>query len=104
MMDMQKVDGLRKGARKRKRLGEFLVDAGSCRRYGLGQGPEVQKITRKKLGQVLIDMGAVDEHEIARTLSKQFNIPLVPLDNTEIPKEIIDLVPAEMAEGISSFP
>ncbi|MCU0596871.1 MAG: Flp pilus assembly complex ATPase component TadA, partial [Desulfobacterota bacterium] len=44
------------------------------------------------------------EQEIAKTISRQFNIPLVPLENTEIPGEVIDLVPAEMAEGYLLVP
>ena len=83
--------------RKRKRLGQFLLDAGLIDDKSLSKALEIQKITRKKLGQVLREMGVVDEQEIAKTISKQFNIPLVPLDNMEIPKVLIDLVPAEMA-------
>jgi len=103
-MDTQQADGVRKGTRKRKRLGEFLVDAGLIDDKALSKALEIQKITRKKLGQVLLDMGVVNEREIAKTISTQFNIPLVPLDNTEIPKELIDLVPAEMAEGYLLVP
>jgi type IV pilus assembly protein PilB len=100
----QQVKGLPKGARKRKRLGEFLLDAGLIDDKSLSKALEIQKITRKKLGQVLLEMGVVDEQEIAKTISKQFNIPLVPLDNMEIPKVLIDLVPAEMAEGYLLVP
>jgi type IV pilus assembly protein PilB len=103
-MDIKKHDGLRKAARKRKRLGEFLVDADLISNTDLTKALEVQKIARKKLGQVLIDMGVLDEHAIAETISRQFNIPLVSLDKIEIPKEVIDLVPAEMAEGYLLVP
>ena len=103
-MGTQAGEGLTKGPRKRKRLGDFLVDAGLIDDKVLAKALEIQKITRKKLGQVLLDMGVVDEHEIAKTLSKQFNIPLIPLDNIEIPEELIALVPAEMAEGYLLVP
>ncbi|MBP1741527.1 MAG: type secretion system protein (GspE) [Deltaproteobacteria bacterium] len=104
VMDAQQAEGLPKGPRKRKRLGDFLVDAGLIDDKVLSKALEIQKITRKKLGQVLLEMGVVDEQEIAKTLSRQFNIPLVPLDNTEIPRELIDLVPAEIAEGYLLVP
>jgi len=100
----QQVEGFPKGARKRKRLGEFLLDAGLIDDKALSKALEIQKITRKKLGQVLLEMGVVDEQQIAGTISKQFNIPLVPLDNMEIPKVLIDLVPPEMAEGYLLVP
>jgi type IV pilus assembly protein PilB len=103
-MAAQQIDGSKKGTRKRRRMGESLVDTGVIDDKSLSKAIEIQKITRKKLGQVLLDMGVVDELEIAKTLSKQFNIPLVRLDNIEIPKEVIDLVPAEMAEGYLLVP
>jgi type IV pilus assembly protein PilB len=103
-METRQIDGLPRGARKRKRLGEFLLDAGLIDPKSLSKALEIQKITRKKLGQVLLEMGVVDEQEIAKTISRQFNIPLVPLDGAEIPKEVIDLVPAEMAEGYLLVP
>ena len=103
-MAKKQADGPQKGTRKRKRLGESLVDAGLIDDKTLSKALEIQKIKRKKLGQVLLDMGVVDEDEIAKTLSKQFNIPLVRLDDIEIPKEVIDLVPAEMAEGYLLVP
>lgn len=78
VMDAQQAEGLPKGPRKRKRLGDFLVDAGLIDDKVLSKALEIQKITRKKLGQVLLEMGVVDEQEIAKTLSRQFNIPLVP--------------------------
>jgi len=103
-MAKKQADGPQKGARKRKRLGESLVDAGLIDDKTLSKALEIQKIKRKKLGQVLLDMGVVDEDGIAKTVSKQFNIPLVRLDDIEIPKEVIDLVPAEMAEGYLLVP
>ena len=103
-MAAQQIDGSKKGTRKRRRMGESLVDTGVIDDKSLSKAIEIQKITKKKLGQVLLDMGVVDELEIAKTLSKQFNIPLVRLDNIEIPKEVIDLVPAEMAEGYLLVP
>ena len=103
VMAKQYSEGHPKGARKRKRLGKFLVDAGLITEHDLSKALEIQMITRKKLGQVLLDMGVVDEQVIAKTLSKQFNIPLLRLDEIEIPKEVIDLVPAELAEEYSPF-
>jgi len=103
-MAEKQADGLKMGSRKRKRLGEFLVDAGLIDDKTLAKALDIQKTKKKKLGQVLLDMAVVDEREIAEAISKQFNIPIIRLDNREIPKEVIDLVPADMAEGYLIIP
>ncbi|MEW6666520.1 MAG: ATPase, T2SS/T4P/T4SS family [Thermodesulfobacteriota bacterium] len=104
MNTMQKAVAPHTGPRKRKRLGEFLVEAGLIDNKVLSKALEIQKIKRKKLGQVLIDMGVADDLEIAKALSRQFNIPLLRLEKLEIPAEVISLVPAEMAENYLAVP
>ena len=104
MNAMQKDDGPQTAPRKRKRLGEFLVEAGLIDEKILSKALELQKIKKKKLGQILIDMGVADDEQIAKALSKQFNIPLLHLDSMEIPQEVISLVPADIAESYLLIP
>jgi type IV pilus assembly protein PilB len=89
---------------KRKMLGECLIEAGVIDREVLDKALWAQKTQKKKLGQILIDMGATSDDEIAQGLAGQLNIPLVRLSELEIPKEIIALVPAELAENYLLIP
>ena len=49
-------------------------------------------------------MGVVDNEEVAKALAKQLMVPFLRLKNIEIPKEIISLVPTEMAENYLLIP
>ena len=57
------------GLKKRKRLGELLIDAGVITKATLEDALEVQKVQEKQLGQVLIDMGVANDEAIARAIS-----------------------------------
>ncbi|WP_051328024.1 ATPase, T2SS/T4P/T4SS family [Desulfatirhabdium butyrativorans] len=83
---------------KRKKLGEILIEAGLIQEKDLARALEIQKIKKKRIGQVLIEMGAVDDEKIAKALASQLKLPYIRLTNVTIPKEIIDLVPQDMAE------
>lgn len=82
---------------KRKKLGEILIEAGLIEEKDLLRALELQKIKKKRVGQVLIEMGIVDDEQIAKALAGQLKIPLLRLTDVTIPKEIIDLVPHDMA-------
>jgi len=83
----------------RKRLGEILVTAGLIDEKTLAKALELQKMHKKKLGRILIDMGVADDQTIARTLAEQLKIPVIRLNKIDIPKEIISLIPSELAEN-----
>jgi type IV pilus assembly protein PilB len=83
---------------KRKKLGQILVEAGLIDKKVLDEALEIQKVEQKKIGEILIEMGVADDVVIAKALSTQLKIPLVRLGQTEIPEEIISLVPYELAQ------
>jgi len=84
---------------KKMRMGEILVKSGLIDDNTLNKALEIQQIHKKRLGQILVDMGVADEVIIAKTLARQLKIPYGRLDNVKIAKEVIDLVPAELAEN-----
>ena len=59
---------------------------------------EIQGVEKRKIGEILIEMGVADDMVIAKALSAQLKIPLVRLAETEIPEEIISLVPYDLAQ------
>ena len=90
--------------KKRKELGDCLIEAGLIDEKTLARALEIQKGQEKRLGQVLIDMGVADYEVIGKALARQFNIPFLRLDKTKIPEEITSLVPAGMAENYLVIP
>ncbi len=90
--------------KKRKRLGELLVDAGLIDQKTLAEAIKAQKVQNRRIGQILMEMGAADDLAIARALSQQLRIPLVRPDGISVSQEALDLVSAEMAEHYLLMP
>ncbi|MCX5881278.1 MAG: ATPase, T2SS/T4P/T4SS family, partial [Deltaproteobacteria bacterium] len=89
---------------KRKKLGELLLQAKLIDQKTLENALEIQKFQKKKLGQILVDLGVIDDEMIAKALASQLKIPLLRLNDVQIPKEVIDLVPQDMAEKYILLP
>jgi hypothetical protein len=81
----------------RKRLGEMLVEAGVLTEQGLRAALNEQRRWGGTLGSKLVDMKLVPESELVRVLSMQLSLPTIDLERTDIPPEIIALVPSELA-------
>lgn len=93
-----------KSPKRAKKLGEYLVDVGLIDNKTLANALEIHRVQGKKLGRILIEMGVADDEMIAKALATQLRIPFLRLDKTEIPKEIISLVPFGMAQDYLLIP
>ena len=82
--------------RRRKRLGEHLVDAGVIDERTL-RGALERKEGDERIGEILIEMGVVDEEDVAAALAKQLKLPLIRLQGLDVPQEVVSLVPPELA-------
>ena len=89
---------------KRKKLGELLLQANLIDSKILETALEIQKTQQKKIGQILVDMGVTDDEQIAKALASQLKIPFIRLSDAEITREVIDLVPQDMAENYLLIP
>lgn len=96
---MSTPDSPVKSPQKKMKIGEYLVKSGLIDEKTLTKALEIQKTQNKRLGQILVDMGVADEVIIAKTLARQLKIPYGRLEKVKIAKEIIELVPAELAEN-----
>lgn len=81
-----------------KRLGEYLMQAGSITNEQLGQALEKQHMVGKKIGEILIDEGWVTEEEVVQALSFQKGLPYVDLEQFDIDMEVVTLVPENIAK------
>ena len=88
----------------RKKIGEVLIDVGLITRDQLEQVLVLQKGGNKRLGKVLIELGYLEEMQIAEALSKQFSIPLVDCSKYNVSREVLALVPKDVAEKKIIFP
>ena len=89
---MTVINGLR-----RKKLGEFLLDAELISEDQLKEALEFQKLTGKRLGRILIEKNLISEEALDNILSQQLGIPHVWLRKGLIDPKILPLIPREKA-------
>jgi hypothetical protein len=79
-------------------LGEYLIEAGIVDQFTwqkvLGEAEESQTIDR-----MLLETGLLDDLNLAKTISKQMQIPLIRLKDLEIPQELCSLIPVKVVQS-----
>ena len=88
----------------RKMLGEALVDSGLITKEQLENALTLRKSKNKRLGKILFEVGYATEMQIAEALSEQQKLPLVDCNEYEITKELLELVPKNIAEKAIVLP
>jgi type IV pilus assembly protein PilB len=88
----------------RLRIGELLVEAKLVTREQLEVGLAAQQKSGRKLGQVLIELGIVSETQLTQALSQQLSVPWVSLYHIDFSRELLNLVPQELAETFCLVP
>jgi type IV pilus assembly protein PilB len=88
----------------RLRIGELLVQAKLIDQEQLELGLASQQKTGRKLGQTLIELGIVNETQLTQALSQQLSVPWVSLYHIDFSRELLNLVPQELAEKYCLIP
>lgn len=89
----------------KKQLGDLLVGAGIISKVTLERALIRQRKERKKLGLILEEMGVITGEEIAEALGQQFGFKTAKgLCNYGYPRDLLDLVPADIAVTKLVFP
>lgn len=83
--------------RKRKRIGDILIDAGLITYDQLRVTLELQKKSKKKLGEILIESKMVKDEDIAKSYAIQLNIPYIDVSSFPINIEAVEKVPVQIA-------
>ncbi len=88
----------------RLRLGEILVDAGVLSESQLDIALSIQKKRGLRLGQILLQEGFISEPQLVQALSRRLSIPWVSLEHVDVADELLELVPARVAEEFFLIP
>ncbi|HVT88238.1 MAG TPA: ATPase, T2SS/T4P/T4SS family [Tepidisphaeraceae bacterium] len=78
-------------------IGRVLTKMGKVTREQVQEALEFQKKKGGAIGRILIDLGYVKEVDLNIALAAQKGYELVNLEGVNIPKEVIDAVPAQIA-------
>lgn len=88
----------------RLRLGQLLVDARLITQDALDQILELQRNDGRRLGTLLVERGLVDETQLTQILSHQLSVPWVSLLHIEFSRQLLNLVPHDVAERYCVVP
>jgi type IV pilus assembly protein PilB len=80
-----------------KPLGELLIEIGMITKSDLEEALKAQKAQGGMIGEVIVSLGFAKEEDIAYTLSLQYGFPYLPLQNYDVPKELVKVIPKEVA-------
>ena len=86
------------------RLGDLLISAGLLTEEQLAEGLRLQKGTNKRLGTVLLENGFITESELIEALQMQLGIEFVDLGKINIPTELAQVVPKNIAKQYQVVP
>lgn len=81
----------------KKELGEVLLERGIVTKAQLQKALQFQKEKGGLLGQILIVLGFTKEEEIAKALTVQYGFPFLPLENYELNKNVVRLIPENVS-------
>jgi len=87
-----------------KRLGELLVAAGTITEEELTRGLALQKGTKERLGTVLIANNIITEEKLIEALQMQLGIEFVDLTKVNIPTELAQALPKNIAKQYQVVP
>jgi type IV pilus assembly protein PilB len=88
----------------RKRLGDLLLENGLITEEQLEEALFEQKKSGLPLGTILTQKGIITEQQLIEAIEFQLGVPHVKLENFLIEKEVIDLVPEELARRYKVMP
>ncbi len=89
---------------ERLRIGELLLQAKLITPERLEDALTLQRAQGRKLGQVLIDLGIVNETQLTQALGQQLSVPWVSLYHIDFSRQLLNLVPREIAERYCLVP
>ncbi len=87
-----------------KRLGELLIAAGTISEEELEKGLALQKGTKERLGTVLISNGIITENQLIEALQMQLGIEYIDLTKVNIPTELAQALPKNIAKQYQVVP
>jgi len=91
-------------AAARRRIGELLIDAGLVDSHQLTEGLNLQEQRGTKIVETLITLGYLTAENFVEFLARQPGIASIDLSKYEIPRELVSLIPRELAVKHERFP
>lgn len=88
----------------RLRIGELLVSAKFITQDQLDQALEIPRKEGQRLGDLLVERALVTETQLTQLLGQQLSVPWVSLSHIEFSRQLLNLVPRDVAEKYGLVP
>jgi type IV pilus assembly protein PilB len=88
----------------RLRLGQLLVDAKLITADALAEALAAQRSDGRRLGTLLVERGLINETQLTQILSHQLSVPWVSLLHIEFSRQLLNLVPHDVADRYCLVP
>jgi type IV pilus assembly protein PilB len=88
----------------RLRLGQLLVDAKLITAEALAEVLEAQRSDPRRIGTLLVERGLINETQLTQILSHQLSVPWVSLLHIEFSRQLLNLVPHDVADRYCLVP
>lgn len=87
-------------------LGRILIKMGLLSRDKVHECLKIQSQRKEKIqiGQVFLELGLVDEAQLQKALAAQRGMEYMSLDGIDIPPDVVEKVPAQMAKTYHIIP
>lgn len=92
------------GSVSRQRIGELLVSAGVLTQQKLDAALLQPRASGQRLGAYLVQNGLVSETQLTQILGQQLSVPWVSLYHIDFSRQLLNLVPREVAEKYCLIP
>ena len=92
--------------RIKDKIGKILLEQGLIteKQLDIALKEQEKRNYKDKLGKILVEKKFITEEELVNALSLQLGIPVVDLNNYEINKEVVNLLPENMIKKYRAIP
>ncbi|MBE0557173.1 MAG: HDOD domain-containing protein, partial [Proteobacteria bacterium] len=90
--------------KQNKRIGELLAEAGLIDERQLQESLQIQARQGGKIAEILLSLGYINAPCLMRFLQKTTRAPNINISSFDVPRQIISLIPKEIALKYDVFP
>ena len=91
-------------ARKRRRLGEILVEWGVVTPTDVNEALQIAQRDGLRIGETLVSLSLADEEDITKALASQYDMEYIDLDQNVIVPTEMNLIPEELIKRYNVLP
>lgn len=101
-----RLDSILRARRSHDKLGKILIKSGTLSGEQVNQALDVQKSNGDSVlfGDILIKLGFASEMDIVKGVVSQYRIPYIPVNSYKINREIIHILPGQVARKNIAIP